>query len=78
MAGLQASWTGISLERGWTKIDDSQGVFTGRAYTLGSVAESSSSAWQGAKSSASADILVLTQLHLVHNDFGPQTMLEKA
>ena len=37
------------------------------AYTSGSVAENSSSAWQGAKISASADILALTELHLVHN-----------
>ena len=29
VAELQAGWTGISLERGWTKIDDSQGVFIG-------------------------------------------------
>ena len=38
-----------------------------RAYTLGSVAENSSSAWQGAKISASADILAPTELYLVYN-----------
>ena len=37
------------------------------AYTSGSVAESSGSAWQSAKTLASVDILALTQLHLVHN-----------
>ena len=37
------------------------------AYTSGSVAENSGSAWQGAKISASADILAPTELHLVHN-----------
>ena len=36
-------------------------------YTSGSVAENSGSAWQGAKISASANILAPTELHLVHN-----------
>ena len=35
------------------------------AYTSDSIAESSSSAWQGAKSSASVNTLTPTQLHLV-------------
>ena len=38
-----------------------------QAYTSDGVAESSGSTWQGAKSSASVDILAPTQLHLVHN-----------
>ena len=38
-----------------------------RAYTSGSVAENSGSTWQGAKISASADILAPTELYLVHN-----------
>ena len=46
------------------------------AYTSDSVAESSSSAWQGAKSSASVDILAPTQLHLVHNLNSHHTTLE--
>ena len=36
-------------------------------YTSGSVAENSGSAWQGAKISASADILAPTELYLVYN-----------
>ena len=36
-------------------------------YTSDSVTESSNGASQGAKTSASVDILALTQLHLVHN-----------
>ena len=38
-----------------------------RVYTSGSVAENSSSTWQGAKISASADILAPTKLYLIHN-----------
>ena len=44
-----------------------RGLSLRRAYTSGSVAENSGSAWQGAKISASADILAPTELHLVHN-----------
>ena len=47
-----------------------------RAYTSGSVAESSGSAWQGAKTSASVDILAPTQLYLVHNLNSYYTTLE--
>ena len=46
------------------------------AYTSDGVAESSGSAWQGAKSSASVDILAPTQLHLVHNLNSYHTTLE--
>ena len=38
-----------------------------KTYTSGSVTENSGSTWQGTKSSASADILTPTQLHLVYN-----------
>ena len=37
------------------------------AYTLGSIAENSSSAWQGAKILTSTDILALIELYLIHN-----------
>ena len=38
-----------------------------RAYSSASVAETSGSAWQGAKISASVNDLAPAQLHLVHN-----------